>query len=92
MLNCCSRLRKRGQTYNALTEQGVSLKNQKEKEKVERYFNHIVHKAGLSEKTFIQVEALKQLEHSRLFTKWTHVRGAKDDFDYMTTWSRIFED
>ena len=43
-------------------------------------------------KTFIRVELVRQLEYSRTFTKMTHRKGSKDEFDHMTNWSRIFED
>lgn len=43
-------------------------------------------------KTFIRVSLARELEFSRIFTKQTHHKGSKDEFDHMTNWSRIFED
>ena len=43
-------------------------------------------------KTFIRVSLARELEFSRIFTKQTHHKGSKDEFEHMTNWSRIFED
>lgn len=66
--------------------------NKDHKHAIEQYYQRITYKAGEDELTFLQISEMKQLEHSRIFTKNTSTKGAKDDFDYMTNWSRLFED
>ena len=47
---------------------------------------------GKEEPTFINVDYLKELEFSRIFSKSTNLGGANNDFEHMTNFSRIFED
>jgi len=47
---------------------------------------------GKEEPTFINVDYLKELEFSRIFSKSTNLGGSKNDFEHMTNFSRIFED
>ena len=58
---------------------------------MKKFIKYLPYK-GKDEPTFINVEYLKELEFSRIFTKTTNLGGSKNDFEHMTNFSRLFEE